>query len=367
MQGENRETSKIREKGEKDKMLGLGKGEKQKLLWLSPEEIIPNPSQPRKYFPPEEMEALVQSIQKNGLLQPITVRRNGSRWELVAGERRWRASQKVGLEKIPCFLFSCTDQESAVLAMTENLQRQDLNPFEEAEGIARILAQWNVTQEEAAQRLGKSQSYVANKLRLLRFTPEERSFLLENGLTERHARVLLRLDTREKRKEAMETFLQQDMTVAQAEEYVLALLQEETEQAEENQQDLFRDREAELRPEKPRKTVLIRDVRIFFNTIRHAVTTMRSSGIPAESQQEETENYIEYRIRIPKTQGKIQKLPEIVRKPPEGREEREGREGRESSRKKESSRNLPGQAGFAETSPEPSSMYSPASPQKAIS
>ena len=269
----------------------LGKQEKKKILQLSPESILPNPSQPRKHFSQEELEPLAESIRRNGLLQPVTVRRGERGWELVAGERRLRASKIAGLETIPCIVCSCSEEQSAIFAMIENLQRQDLDPFEEAEGIRRLISEWNVTQEEAAARLGKSQSAIANKLRLLRFTQEERNCILEGNLSERHARSLLRLEPGEKRMAAIRQVREQGLTVSQTEELTELLLEEEKEQGEP---------QLVLEKVRPKKKILLKDVRIFVNTILHAVDTMRKCGIPAESLQDETDTYIEYRVRIPK-------------------------------------------------------------------
>lgn len=268
----------------------LGRQDKKKILQLSPESIHPNPSQPRKHFSQEELESLAESIRQNGLLQPVTVRKGEGGWELVAGERRLRASKIAGLESIPCIVCSCSESQSAVYAMIENLQRQDLDPFEEAEGIRRLITEWNVTQEEAATRLGKSQSAIANKLRLLRFTEEERASILEGGLSERHARALLRIEPGEKRSEAIRQVREQELTVAQTEELTELLLEEEKQ----------KQPQLEIEKVRPQKKLLLKDVRIFVNTILHVIDTMRKCGIPAESVQDETEEYIEYKVRIPK-------------------------------------------------------------------
>lgn len=166
------------------------------ILRLPVEAIAPNPYQPRTDFAPEPLAELADSIRRHGILQPLTVRRTKTGWELVAGERRLRAAKLAGLDTVPCLQIRAEDQESALLALIENIQRKDLHYFEEAAAIAAYLRQSGVTQEEAAALLGRSPSALANKLRLLRLSPDCRKLLVENGLSERHARALLRLDDR---------------------------------------------------------------------------------------------------------------------------------------------------------------------------
>ena len=164
------------------------------ILRLPVEAITPNPYQPRTDFAPEPLAELADSIRRHGILQPLTVRRTKTGWELVAGERRLRAAKLAGLDTVPCLQIRAEDQESALLALIENIQRKDLHYFEEAAAIAAYLRQSGVTQEEAAALLGGSPSALANELRLLRLSPDCRKLLVENGLSERHARALVRLD-----------------------------------------------------------------------------------------------------------------------------------------------------------------------------
>ena len=186
--------------------------------------IRPNKAQPRRLFSEEELCALSQSIAENGVLQPLTVRKvSASEYELVAGERRLRACVMAGLRKVPCILVKCSDKESAVYALLENLQRADLSFFEEARGISRLIRRYGFTQEQAARKLGKSQSTVANKLRLLRLTPEEQEWIENAGLSERHARCLLQLDDEEGRREALSKIISDSLTVRQTEELVSIL------------------------------------------------------------------------------------------------------------------------------------------------
>lgn len=255
--------------------------ERKKLIQLPPESIRANPAQPRQEFEKEALESLAESIRQNGLLQPVTVRRTqDGGYELIAGERRLRACRIAGLKLVPCILSGCDARQSAILALLENLQRRDLGVFEEAEGLRRLVEEWGVTQEEAAARLGKSQSSIANKLRLLRLTEEERTLITEAGLTERHARALLRLPDEEERLAALHTVIERKMNVAQEETYITQLLSEKD------------------KPEKPRRRIVVRDVRIFLNTIHHAVDVMKQNGIQAQSWKRETDQYLEYIVRI---------------------------------------------------------------------
>lgn len=258
--------------------------DKSKVVEIDLDRIRPNPAQPRKIFHEDELLGLSKSIRENGLLQPLLVRRIEDGYELIAGERRLRACRMTGLKTAPCLISNCSSDQSAVMAMTENIQRSNLEIFEEAEGIRRLIEQWHVTQEEAAARLGKSQSAIANKLRLLRFSESERDRIVAGGLSERHARSLLRIESGELRMEALNMVIQKRYNVRQTEEYVDRLLSNEKKRSQ-------------------RKTPVIKDVRIFLNTISHAITTMKQSGISAQTLQSETEEYIECVVRIPKNQA----------------------------------------------------------------
>ena len=249
-------------------------------------QIRPNKTQPRRNFDEEELRSLSRSIVENGILQPLVVRRiNSTEFELIAGERRLRAAIMAGLSKVPCVVHKCTDKESALLALIENLQRTDLSMFEEARGIARLIRKYNLTQEQAAVKLGKKQSTVANKLRLLRLSFEEQEWILTANLSERHARALLRINDEGLRKEVLSRVITDNMSVGECESLVADTLMKKP--AEENA------------PKSGRKFV-IKDVRIFVNTINKAVDTMRMSGINAVSRRCETDEYIEYTVKIPK-------------------------------------------------------------------
>ena len=258
--------------------------DKRRVVELPAEKLIPNPRQPRKTFSKEELDGLSRSIASNGLLQPISVRRtSGGKYEIIAGERRWRACVQAGMRQIPCLVQECSDAQSAVLAILENLQRQDLQVFEEAEGIRRLMEDWGVTQEEAARRLGKSQSAIANKLRLLRLTSEERKCIVENGLSERHARAILRIPQEDVRKKLLAQVVEKGLTVRQTEELVEKTLEEKT-----------------AKPARGR-TFIAKDIRLFLNTIDHAIRTMQDAGILAQADRKDMGDYLEYTVKIPKT------------------------------------------------------------------
>ena len=255
--------------------------DKLKLVKLPVSRILPNPAQPRKDFDQAALESLAQSIKENGLLQPVTVRRENGGYTLIAGERRLRACKLAGLKEIPAIVTECAPVDSAVLALLENLQRKDLQMFEQANALVNLLREWHITQEEAAKRLGISQSYLANKLRLLKLSPEEQSEILEYKLTERHARALLRLETEEQQWEVLEYVIDHHLTVAQTEAYI----------------------EARLTPPPPRKkkpTFILKDVRLFLNTVTKGLSMMKDAGVNAEYGRQETEDAILLTIKIPK-------------------------------------------------------------------
>lgn len=249
-------------------------------------QIRPNQSQPRKTFKDEELNSLAASIEENGILQPLTVRRlNLQEYELVAGERRLRAAVIAGLKRVPCIVIKCTDRESAIFALLENLQRSDLGMFEEARGISRLIRKYNLTQEEAAAKLGKKQSTVANKLRLLKLTMDEQDWINQAGLSERHARALLRIADENLRKEALSKVISESLNINQTEELVDNIISSSFIAVDDKHR---------------KKRVVIKDVRIFINTINKAVDTMRLAGINAVSKRAENDDYIEYTVRIPK-------------------------------------------------------------------
>lgn len=245
--------------------------------------IAPNPYQPRREF--DDLEGLAQSISRNGILQPLTVRKSDDGmgdYELVSGERRLRAAKLLGMEDVPCIIVEMTGRNSAAMALIENIQRRDLSVFDEAEAIARLIDYYGMTQEDAAAKLGKSQSTIANKLRLLKLGDDVRRKLTEYGFTERHARALLKLPTDEKRLEAAEHIHKYHLNVESTERFIESTLKKQKE---------FEDYK--------KRSPAFKDVRLFVNTINKAIEMMKAAGINADSHQHRKDDYIEYIVRIP--------------------------------------------------------------------
>ena len=238
-----------------------------RVLLVPPEQIRPNPGQPRRSFDREGLQELADSITRHGLLQPLCVRRQGGCYELIAGERRLRAARLAGLTEIPCILLAVNEEESGLMALVENLQRKDLDCWEEAEGIARLIHAYGMSQEETAARLGKSPSAVANKLRLLKHPPAVRAALREAGLSERHARALLKL------------------TVARTEAYVEARLRHQP------------------AANRGMKTMKLRDFRLFLNALDRHMETLKQAGYSGQLQRQETDSELILTIRLPKRQN----------------------------------------------------------------
>lgn len=247
-----------------------------RVVFLPARSIRPNPAQPRKIFREEALTELSESIRRHGILQPLSVRRVGNRYELIAGERRLRAAVLAGLSEIPCIVMNMDDKESGMTALVENLQRQDLDYIELAQGISRMMQDFSMSQEQAAQLLGKSQSAVANKLRLLRHSPQVLERLRETGLTERHARALLKLPSEPEKLQALEIISRLGMSVAKTEQYIDSLLAPAQEKA-------------------PRT-----NVSAFLKNVTQTLTRFQRSGIPAISERRETDSQIVLTITIPK-------------------------------------------------------------------
>lgn len=246
-------------------------------------DIRPNPQQPRRRFDQDGLRELSESIAAYGILQPLTVRAQNGGYELVAGERRWRAARMAGLRQVPCLLARVDEEDAALLALIENLQRRDLDYMEEASAIARLLRRYGLSQQQAAEKLGRSQSAVANKLRLLRLEEPVVDALRRYGLTERHARALLRLEDGEQRLAAAEHMGKRGMNVAAAEAYIEQLIAR-----------------SQTTPPKRRSTYVIKDVRLFLNSVERGVRLMQSAGVGAEVGRRDTEEEILLTIHIPK-------------------------------------------------------------------
>ena len=244
--------------------------------------ISVNSAQPRENFSESSLVSLAQSIRENGLLQPLTVRKVGKGYELIAGERRLRALKLLDWKTAPCIVVNVDEQNSAVLAIIENIQRENLNIFEEARAIQTLLEKWGVSQSEAAKRLSLSQSAVANKIRILRLSGDEQKIVLQKGLCERHARALIKIPDPEMRKYALMHIAKHSLNVTESEKYIEKLLNKKKSGS---------------------QRFVFKDLRIFINTINKAVDTMRASGIKASAVKDENDGYIEYTIRIPKPCG----------------------------------------------------------------
>lgn len=253
------------------------------IILVPQEEIYPNPNQPRQRFDFDELEGLAQSIRQNGIIQPIAVRINEKgQYELISGERRLRASRLVGIPRIPCIIMEANDGKSALFALIENIQRTDLGFFEEAQAIEKLITDHGMSRDEVCKKLGKAPPTISNKLRLLRLPEEVRLKITQENLTERHARALLKLTTFSQMERALSIIAEKRLNVAESERLISQIQNSDS-----------------RRRQPPVK--LFKDVRIFVNTLNHAVDTMRRAGIEADSAKSETDEYIEYIVRIPKT------------------------------------------------------------------
>lgn len=261
------------------------------ISYINLESIRPNPYQPRKQFNKAAMEELCDSIKQYGVIQPINVRKiTSSSFELVAGERRLRGAIMAGLKEIPAIIINVDDNDSAVMALIENLQREDLTYMEEAEGYNNLINDHNFTQEVLAQKIGKSQSTIANKIRLLKLSPLVKKILADNTLTERHARALLKLHDEQLQLKVLKHVCDKGLNVKRTEDLVERAIEKYSKEVKE--------------PVVEKKfTRAIKDIRIFVNTIRQAIDLMKKSGVNAKAAQIDRGEYIEFIVRIPKKEG----------------------------------------------------------------
>lgn len=251
--------------------------------------IKPNPYQPRKNFNQRALEELSRSIKAYGIIQPISVRRIGEEsYELVAGERRLRAAEMAELEAIPAIVVKFVDKDSAVIALIENLQREDLSFIEEAEGYNSLINDHGLTQQELAEKVGKNQSTIANKLRILRLSDEIKKAIIENGLTERHARALLKLPDEETQMRILDKVIKMDLTVKKTESLIKNELEE-----------LARKKE----PEHKQTIKGLINYKIYLNSLRNVFTTIKDSGVDAKYEQKDLGDFIEVTVKIPKTKN----------------------------------------------------------------
>ena len=274
--------------------------ESNRVFFIKIASIRPNPAQPRRIFESESLLELSESIHEFGVLQPLSVRKINGAYELIAGERRLRASRLAGLDEVPCILLGADEKKSSMLALVENLQRQDLDVFEEAEGIATLIRGYGLSQDEAARRLSLSQSAVANKLRLLRHSKNIVETIRNNGLTERHARALLRLDNDADKSKVLESIIQNQMNVAQTDAYITQYLEHFSEES------VVQDDDRALLPsgknkKRGAKTLyLFKDVRLFMNSITKAVDLMRRAGVDTVYDKSENGDEVVVTIKISK-------------------------------------------------------------------
>lgn len=263
--------------------MDLPVNDKEAIHQIPIDHIVPNRFQPRTVFAEDKIEELSRTIHTHGIIQPIVVREyEAERYEIIAGERRWRAMKKLGWETVPAIVKNMNDTETASVALIENLQREELSPIEEAVAYGKLLELHNLTQEALAQRLGKGQSTIANKLRLLKLPQEIQDALLAKDISERHARSLIPLKDPTKQIQLLNEILEKNLNVKQTEERVIKLLEQPNEKP------------------KPKRKAFSKDMRIAVNTIRQSLSMVADSGINLDSEEEEFEEYYQFTIKIPK-------------------------------------------------------------------
>lgn len=253
------------------------------LQWINVEQILPAANQPRTLFKQEQLQELTASIAAHGVLQPLLVLQEGDHYRLIAGERRLRASKAAGLTKVPCVLTEKTPAEAAKLSLIENLQRENLTFFEEAAAYRRLMEEFNLTQAEVARSMSKDPSTIANKLRLLKLPISAQILINKNGLTERHARALLRVPEQDLLMDLLEEAIDRALNVQETEELINAALNPKE------------------KKQRPRRVGSVKDIRLCINTLNHTVATLKQAGIKPQTQIHEEERFVEYIIRIPKT------------------------------------------------------------------
>lgn len=249
------------------------------LMRVPIDEIVPNPSQPRRDFDKQSLNELMVSIAQVGLIQPLTVRETGDHFELIAGERRLRACKLLGMSEVPCIILYADEQKSAMMALIENVQRKELNYLEEAVSFQTLLTRYGLTQEELSTKLGKSQSFVSNKLRLLKLSLPVRNLLIQHTLSERHARALLMLEDEQAQLNCIKRIVDKQWTVMQTEAFIAAELQK--------------------KQTKPLRVLrFTRDYRLFLNSIRMSVEQLKQSGTAVQYKETKTEGGMEIAITI---------------------------------------------------------------------
>ena len=258
--------------------------------------IVPNPNQPRKEFADEAILKLADSIRQYGIIQPLTVRQTGDGYELISGERRLRASKELGMETVPCVIMNVNEMKSAEMSIIENLLREDLNIFEQAHAIETLIDTYDLTQEQIAKKLSNSQSFIANKLRLLRLGDEEREKILKNNLTERHARALLRIYDTDTRRKVLDRIIEEGLNVTRSEELIEKIIVSSKIEARDNIPSV--------------KT--FKDVKSFYMAIDRAIDSVKNSGINIKSRRIENDEFTELTILIPKTEAPRELVKEAI-------------------------------------------------------
>jgi ParB family chromosome partitioning protein len=274
------------------RMLGFtDKTDSEEIRQIPIDQIVPNPYQPRTVFDDEKIDELCQTIRTHGLIQPIVVRVRNNQYELIAGERRLRASKKLGMERIPAIVKEFNDTQTASIALIENLQREGLTAIEEAMAYQKLIDLHNLTQESLAQRLGKGQSTIANKLRLLHLPQPVQDALMARTITERHARALIPLKEADIQLKVLQEIIDRDWNVKQTETRVKQLLD-------------AADKQPVEKENKPKWKAFSRDARIAINTVRQSIDMVLKTGLPVETNEEDHEEYYQFTIRIPKRRDK---------------------------------------------------------------
>jgi len=263
----------------------------EEVIKLPIDQIVPNRFQPRTIFDDEKIEELSRTIHTHGVIQPIVVRKTSeNQYEIIAGERRYRAMKKLQWTEVPAIVRNLTDKETASIALIENLQREELTAIEEAVAYQKLLELHELTQEALAQRLGKGQSTVANKLRLLRLPDEVQQAILRRKISERHARALIAIKDQPLQLEILQQTVDNDWNVRQLEEQIQAILHPVTDEQE----------ESVPKKAKPKRKAISKDVRIALNTIKQSLTMVTKSGITVKTEEEDTEEYYQITVKIPK-------------------------------------------------------------------
>ncbi|WP_339260775.1 nucleoid occlusion protein [Lysinibacillus sp. FSL K6-3209] len=263
----------------------------EEVIKLPIDQIVPNRFQPRTIFDDEKIEELSRTIHTHGVIQPIVVRSTANnQYEIIAGERRYRAMKKLQWTEVPAIVRNLTDKETASIALIENLQREELTAIEEAVAYQKLLELHELTQEALAQRLGKGQSTVANKLRLLKLPEEVQQAILKRQISERHARALIAIKDQTLQLEILHQAIEHDWNVRQLEEHIHALLHPEAADQE----------EAIPKKVKPKRKAISKDVRIALNTIKQSLSMVTKSGITVKTEEEDTEEYYQITVKIPK-------------------------------------------------------------------